>query len=84
MQLSKVVFGLNLESSIILGKAATAYICTGDVLTPLRTFQRSELKSEQSLSTWVSSGKAARDNNLLAPCSQPPRLDPTSQSISIR
>lgn len=38
MQLSKVVFGLNLQTSIIPGEAVTAYICMEDFLTLLRTF----------------------------------------------
>lgn len=40
MQLSKVVFGLNLPSFIILRETVTADLCMEDFLTPLWTFRK--------------------------------------------
>lgn len=49
MQLSKVVFGLNLWSSIIREEVMAADICRKDFSDCTLNLQKSELMSEQSL-----------------------------------
>lgn len=84
MQLSKVVFGLNLESLIIAGEAVTACVCTPTSRLHSGPSERSELMSEQFLSMQVSSRGLTWNNKLLASWCQMPHLDPRSQSISIQ
>lgn len=59
MQLSKVVFGLNLPSSIIPGEAVTAEICMEAFLTLLWTFAEEWVDVRTASCTQVSPAKLA-------------------------